>query len=335
MFYVTSYDYGCSALVNIDRLLNHPTIRTGPNTRIGIYLSTDEAGRDAEQALGAEFLWLEKETQGRVFIVRAEPPSGKLKNPMKHYKDVLLKLVVFDLGVREVPGLWDAGVESPAPPTHITRFILLDSDQLLMHNIDHLFSLPPVDIAAPRTYWGDSKHTLGSTTTLLVVTPSALLWERVRKAMDTLKEGEYDMDLVNRVFGNEIMTLPGRYCTLNSHWEVNGIPFWFHGPVHQEIQETISRWRDGGDEGMGNMDTNYTSMKKGTKKTWASDELVQLAIDSDVVHFTALGKPWTYSLTQVMQERPDAHWVFVEMFGEWRSTAARVCPGWKELHGEV
>ncbi|KAF8434225.1 nucleotide-diphospho-sugar transferase, partial [Terfezia claveryi] len=268
IFYATNYDYSCSALVNVF------------------------------------FDKLASATQGRVFIIRAEPPQNKLKNPMAHYKNVLLKLVPFDLGVRDVSNTtataprWTAWGETGKQK--VDRMIIMDSDQLILRNLDHLFDLPPVEIAAPRNYWGgDHKNEapLGSTTTLMVARPSKSLWKRMQDAMETLREGEYDMDLVQRVFGNEIMTLPGRYCTLNSHWEVNDQPFWYHHEADERVH---------------------------------LDE--QLEWEKAVVHFTALGKPWSFTVGDVRYKRPEAHWVFAEMFGEWRDAARALCPGWVNIH---
>ncbi|KAF8465022.1 nucleotide-diphospho-sugar transferase [Kalaharituber pfeilii] len=299
VFYATNYDYACSALVNIDRLLHHPTIKTS-GARIGVYLSSDMPSADVDDLAGV-FDRLAAETNGRVFVIHAQPPKDKLKKPMKYYKDVLLKLVTFDLGMRDF--------SEESAPIKVERMIVFDADQLILRNLDHLFSLPPVEIAAPRNYWGSNLQApMGSTSTLMVVTPSPSLWGRMQDAMNSLKEGEYDMDLLNHVFGNEILTLPGRYCTLNSHWEVNNMPFWYHhdSPAHEH-----------------------------TSEKWAEDPGVGLLLDAEVVHFTALGKPWSRPVDDVTTARPDAHWVFVELFGEWRANAARVCPGWLRRYYEV
>lgn len=41
---------------------------------------------------------------------------------------------------------------------------------------------------------------------------------------------------------------------------------------------------------------------------------------ASIVHFTALGKPWSYSLDSVRRLRPNAHPVFYEMWETWRNT---------------
>ena len=135
------------------------------------------------------------------------------------------------------------------------------------------------------------------------------------------------MDLVNRVFKKEILTLPGRYCTLNSHWEVNDVPEWYHhdAPAHP-LPASATKFQK-----LEMMHTNYTSLRKGNATaTWADDPAVGLLNDAEVVHFTALGKPWTWSTANGIMQKPTSHWIFIEMFGEWRSAALKVCPGWSD-----
>ncbi|KAI5807519.1 nucleotide-diphospho-sugar transferase [Peziza echinospora] len=325
MFYATSYEYACSVLVNIDRLLHHPTIRS-KDARIGVYLSTGlrQADRVEYDLLNDAFEKLHQSTSGRVFIVRADPPQTLIE-PMLHYKNVLLKLVPFDIATRSASSLSNLYIPAYHFKTdEIKRMIILDSDQLIMRNLDHLFYLPPVEIAAPKMYWGDGG---GITTTLMVVQPSISLWKRMDKAIHTIRAGEYDMDLVNRVFKKEIMALPGRYCTLNSHWEVNDVPEWYHhdAPAHP-LPASATKFQQ-----LEMMNTNYTTLQKGNGSgTWADDPAVGLLNDAEVVHFTALGKPWTWSTANGIVNKPKSHWIFIEMFGEWRSAALKVCPGWSD-----
>lgn len=39
----------------------------------------------------------------------------------------------------------------------------------------------------------------------------------------------FDMGIVNAMFKNTALVLPGDYLTLNSHWETNEIPSWWQG----------------------------------------------------------------------------------------------------------
>ena len=48
-------------------------------------------------------------------------------------------------------------------------------------------------------------------------------------ALQTIKHDVFDMDLLNEMFRETAMVLPGDYCTLNSQWETNSIPKWWQG----------------------------------------------------------------------------------------------------------
>jgi hypothetical protein len=48
--------------------------------------------------------------------------------------------------------------------------------------------------------------------------------------------------------------------------------------------------------------------------------------DVYVLHFTALGKPWSFTVKGVRRMRPDAHPMFAEQFLLWRRAAKYVCP---------
>ncbi|EON67281.1 hypothetical protein W97_06534 [Coniosporium apollinis CBS 100218] len=56
--------------------------------------------------------------------------------------------------------------------------------------------------------------------------------------------------------------------------------------------------------------------------------LQSLATATNVLHFFALGKPWSYSLADVKAARPYAHPAFVEQWRVWRTAARDVCPVW-------
>ena len=47
--------------------------------------------------------------------------------------------------------------------------------------------------------------------------------------LKTIKHDTFDMDLLNEMFAETVMLLPGDYCTLNSQWETNTIPNWWQG----------------------------------------------------------------------------------------------------------
>ncbi|KAF2767468.1 hypothetical protein EJ03DRAFT_276140, partial [Teratosphaeria nubilosa] len=202
-------------------------------------------------------------------------------NGASYYQDCLLKLVGFKLHELD--------------PT-LKPVLALDSDQLVMKNLDHLFvGLPDVDLAAPRAYWL-SKDFLAST--FLMINLSDRLWHTVESALATVQYNKFDMDLINDVLGETVMMLSGEYVTLNSHWEDWGLPSWYHAS-----------------EGL-NLTTHPFSQ-----------ELSRPRDSAAVIHFTAAGKLWMHTPEHVLDMKPDAHPALAEQFELWRVTAADVCPG--------
>jgi hypothetical protein len=51
-----------------------------------------------------------------------------------------------------------------------------------------------------------------------------------------------------------------------------------------------------------------------------------------ILHFTALGKPWSYTVQSVRKRRPKAHPLFAQQFLLWRMAARQVCPV-LDIHG--
>jgi hypothetical protein len=109
----------------------------------------------------------------------------------------------------------------------LKRVIVLDSDQLILKPLDRLFDTDDlnVDLAAPRAYW-IAKETFS--TAFLVVTLSDRVWRKVETALENVRINQYDMDMANELFGEEVLMLPGNLVALNSHWEDWNLPRWFH-----------------------------------------------------------------------------------------------------------
>jgi hypothetical protein len=109
----------------------------------------------------------------------------------------------------------------------------MDCDALILKNLDHLFELPSVDIAAPNALWLSPASII--TSILLVIEPSERLWNRIFQkyfgGADNPHQppaGMYDMDIVNQEFDNEMLILPPNYGLLDSPWEhdLNGGESW-------------------------------------------------------------------------------------------------------------
>ena len=93
--------------------------------------------------------------------------------------------------------------------TQYDRVLSIDSDILLLQNLDELFLLPPVPVAMPRAYWlwpDDQK--LSSQVNL--IQPSEVEFSRV---MDKIAEAEgkdYDMEIMNYLYRDSALVLPHR-----------------------------------------------------------------------------------------------------------------------------
>ena len=195
VFYATKAEYACSVLVNIDRLRN--TFHT--KHRI-IVLVTPTVGSE----------YLSRFTAQNATVLPHQPPPLFDSN-VTYYTDVLLKLIGFSLH-HYIPSL--------------DRVLILDSDQIILQSLDHVFSLPAVDLAAPRANW---QGTFGFTSAFLLVSLSDRLWHKIEGALQTISHDTFDMDLLNAMFAETVMVLPGDYCTLNSQWEINELPNWWQG----------------------------------------------------------------------------------------------------------
>lgn len=275
VFYATANTYACSALVNAHRLRNELNSSTPV-----VLIAGPDVNASTLRTIAASPI--------NITIVHdTAPPLGP--NSVDYYAQVLLKLRAFRLH-HVLPDL--------------RRIVVLDSDQLVRKNLDHLFALPAADVAAPLMYWGGEggRGPAGVTTALMVATLSEPLWAIVDGALRVVRADEYDMDIVNRVLHRRLMVLPGRYCTLNSHWEACDTPGWFKG--------------------------THTTPN-------ASDaDLAALDAQAEVLHFTALGKPWDVVPAHIDRDRaaagkPAAHPLFAAQFAQWHDLAGQLCaPFW-------
>lgn len=172
----------------------------------------------------------------------------------------------------------------------VRRIIVLDADQLLLRSLDELFIRVPEDVemTAARAYWVPEE--LVATTAMMMVSLSERLWARVESALVNLASDTYDMDLINTEFAGEMLLLPDKFLALNSHWETGVVPAWSDHTVLVDPLTSI------------------------------------FAEDVYVLHFTALGKPWSFTVKNVRKLRPEAHPLFAEQFFLWRTAAKHVCP---------
>lgn len=198
VFYATQDLYACSVLVNIERL--QTTLKT--KHRIFV-LATDEISEPYLKAL---------EARNVTVSVQKAPPLAS--GGPYYYAGCLLKLYGFRM--HEI---------DPS----LKRVVVLDSDQLVMKNLDYLFEgfeHLDFDLAAPHAYW-ISKETFSSA--FLLINLSDRLWAKINNAILTVQTDKMDMDIVNDQLGSTVMLLPGHFVALNSHWEDWNLPNWYHG----------------------------------------------------------------------------------------------------------
>jgi hypothetical protein len=321
VFYATSDLYACSALVNVHRL------QRLFQTRHPIFLLVSG---------GVSTRYRDRFGDYNVSVIEHEPPPLPIEST-PYYRDVLLKLVSFRLHH------W-------AP--QVQRIVVLDADQLILRPLDGLFRVldkvhdSNSEIVAPHAYWLHDRPI--ATSAMMMVNLSETLWERMNGSLAHIAPDRYDMDLINAEF--DVVLLPGHFLTLNSHWETNTLPGWSRfNPDHTEWPPRGKRAlvhkndRDlfmVGPAATGDVDVEDPSPTT-ANTTGFNDKQVELdsAFDSAfdplthifeedvyVLHFTALGKPWSFNVRTVHLLRPQAHPLFAQQFLVWRTAAKHVCP---------
>ncbi len=85
-----------------------------------------------------------------------------------------------------------------------------------------------------------------------------------------------------------------------------------------KVQALRARYLEPGDE----------ELRK--RKEVYKDVLHKVYADVKVLHFTALGKPWTWPLGDIEEERPLAHELFKAQFQTWHDGSRKLCnPAWR------
>ncbi|CEL60197.1 Glucose N-acetyltransferase 1 OS=Gibberella zeae (strain PH-1 / ATCC MYA-4620 / FGSC 9075 / NRRL 31084) GN=GNT1 PE=3 SV=1 [Rhizoctonia solani AG-1 IB] len=93
--------------------------------------------------------------------------------------------------------------------TNYTRVIYLDSDGIVLNNMDHLFLAPQARIALPRAYWLEQGKLASH---IMVITPSQSLMNRVREMVKTTNG--FDMEVINKISSSSALILPHRRYAL-------------------------------------------------------------------------------------------------------------------------
>lgn len=107
--------------------------------------------------------------------------------------------------------------------TDYVRVLGLDSDSTILQSMDELFLLPPAPLALPRAYWlrrMENRTYLSSQ--MILVEPSNFEFERVAKAIENAGKDDYDMEILNNLYGESALILPHRrYDLISGEFKVN------------------------------------------------------------------------------------------------------------------
>eukprot|EP01084_Bolivina_argentea_P185200 319397_1 len=264
-FYATKYEYLCSAFVAIESLLNtnilseYDIIIIIPKPNIRKILITVKM---------QQYINITNTNRIGNIIIKNFTIPRELKASKSFYKYTLLKLTIFQL-------------------YQYKRIIYIDSDSLILKNLDHLFLLNDnITIAAPQAIWLDKNVV---TSMLLVVKPNQIFYEDIlipkfnnNSIWIQKYSNYYDMDFINDYLNNELFILSHKYGALNSFFVTNN--------------DSIT--------------------------VYAKESNIAIK-DVFVVHFTAKGKPWSYMINPHWMN--DTTKIFYKLHYKWHTYKDRVC----------
>ncbi|KAH6998865.1 nucleotide-diphospho-sugar transferase [Ilyonectria sp. MPI-CAGE-AT-0026] len=93
--------------------------------------------------------------------------------------------------------------------TQYSRVLSIDSDSILLQEMDELFLLPSVPVAMPRAYWlYPDKEILSSQ--VVLIEPSEVEFTRIMDKVNSASKDDYDMEIVNYLYRNNALVLPHR-----------------------------------------------------------------------------------------------------------------------------
>ncbi|CVL05454.1 related to GNT1 alphaN-acetylglucosamine transferase K. lactis [Fusarium mangiferae] len=127
--------------------------------------------------------------------------------------------------------------------TQYDRVLSIDSDSALLQHMDELFFLPTAPVAMPRAYWISPEKILSSH--LMLIQPSETELFRIMERVKSVKPGEYDMEIVNQLYGDSALIFPHRRYALLSgefrneehvHYLGSEIEAWDPAAVYSEAK---------------------------------------------------------------------------------------------------
>ncbi|KAI2625244.1 glycosyltransferase family 8 protein [Xylaria nigripes] len=93
--------------------------------------------------------------------------------------------------------------------TQYRRVLNVDSDATILQSMDELFLMPPCPVAMPRAYWLFPDNKILSSQVMLVQ-PSDTEFDRIMKQVTSASRNDYDMEIVNQLYGDSAMIIPHR-----------------------------------------------------------------------------------------------------------------------------
>ena len=209
-FYATSNKHLCAVLVNVLALK-----QSNSSSSIGFVLVYPSN-------VSLSPMQLERARKSGIDLREVEPLEGPPSTTdtfeqgvQNYYNNVFTKLRIFQL--------YD-----------YDRLVYLDADAIVFRNLDHLFFLPDVFLAAPRAYWLTQPQ---FTSMLMVIKPSSRTWTRIKRHLPP-EQRMYDMDILNTEFKDEILVLPNEYALLNNLWDRTDLSIGYKfGPKYSKLEK--------------------------------------------------------------------------------------------------
>lgn len=221
--YVTSPEYLCNALMvwsEIEEIGSRAQ-------RLMLYPSHWDPNEidDFDPAQGLTPIARLLQQASEQYFVKLHPVSVLHQNntSQETWSDSYTKLLAFNL-------------------TSFDRVLALDSDGVVLQNLDSLFLLPPAEIAMPYVYWGQPTGWAFSSQ-LLLLTPSASTFSKIETRIKNAAPDEYDMDILNSLFKSQILRIPQRpYNPLSGEFRRTNHAAYLSSKSNPASAQTAPQW---------------------------------------------------------------------------------------------
>ncbi len=196
--YVTSKEYLCNSLMIFESLIRL-------NARAERLMLYPEEWMVGDESITGQLLAKARDEYG----VRLVPIVVQRFNGEATWAESFTKLLAFN-------------------QTEYKRVLSLDSDSTVLQPMDELFLLPSAPVAMPRAYWLDRPYLSSQ---LVLVEPSTFEFNRVEAAFSDRSDEDFDMEIVNNLYGTSCFIIPHRKYDLvtgefkaapEEHWKYLG-----------------------------------------------------------------------------------------------------------------